>query len=267
MVIKEITIDNSGIPIYCRQYCGNPFAKETVAMVHGLSTDSGFFDETAKELSRAFRVVVYDRRGYGRTPSPKDDDYSPKAQASDIAAILAASGTPCHLVGHSAGSIITFELAFRQPRMISSIIAFEPPIGDSLPRDSEFRSALVNVRQHMANNGIKGMPSQGMFGTRDDRARSRALEDNQFAASNYKNGTENDATALMPYVPHYKELSRIDVTIGSGDMSRHTMMEAMSKALANRLGCRFAYFPGSHNCPFDLPRDFASMIAGILACK
>jgi pimeloyl-ACP methyl ester carboxylesterase len=83
----------------------------------GATGDGGHFAEVAGLLADAFTVVLYDRRGNGRSPSaPGWTSTSAEEQADDAAALLAALGLqPAAVYGTSSGAVIALCLLLRHP--------------------------------------------------------------------------------------------------------------------------------------------------------
>jgi pimeloyl-ACP methyl ester carboxylesterase len=98
-----------------------------VLLIHG-GWAKDFLLPVAEELiaTGKFRVISYDRRGYGRKK------YTPvdmKGHAEDAAAILQQLNVKkAHVFGHSYGGSIALELARRHPEMVASLSLGEPDL-------------------------------------------------------------------------------------------------------------------------------------------
>jgi pimeloyl-ACP methyl ester carboxylesterase len=93
-----------------------------VVLVHGSGTSS---DVWVKQLPLAerFRLIITDRRGYGRSPPCAHIDY--ETDASDIADLL---GEGAHLVGESYGAVGALLAAGLRPEAVLSLAVIEPPM-------------------------------------------------------------------------------------------------------------------------------------------
>jgi len=93
-----------------------------VVLVHGSGTSS---DVWVQQLSLAarFRLLIPDRRGYGRSPPCAHIDY--ETDAVDIADLL---GGGAHLVGESYGAVVSLVAAGLRPEAVLSLTVIEPPI-------------------------------------------------------------------------------------------------------------------------------------------
>ena len=93
-----------------------------VVLVHGsLATGSEEWSEQRALAADGFRLIVFDRRGYGDSPSAAGEDYL--ADADDIADLL---GSGAHLVGHSYGGLGAMLAAARRPEAARSLTLLEP---------------------------------------------------------------------------------------------------------------------------------------------
>ncbi|HET7453002.1 MAG TPA: alpha/beta hydrolase [Thermoanaerobaculia bacterium] len=108
-----------------------------LVLVHGSSVDRTTWGAIVPDLSEKFRVLTYDRRGYGRSGSDAGGARIEK-DVSDLAGLIGATGfAPCHLVGSSFGALIALRLAAQSPELVRSLAVHEPPLLFSLVEDLE----------------------------------------------------------------------------------------------------------------------------------
>lgn len=79
-------------------------------LVPGLGGDGRFFAGVVEELQADHRLVVMDHRGAGRSER-REGPQSIEAIAADAAALLAVTGGPAHVVGHSTGGAVAQVIA------------------------------------------------------------------------------------------------------------------------------------------------------------
>jgi 3-oxoadipate enol-lactonase len=95
----------------------------TVCITHSLASDGGSWAEQLPPLLQAgFRVLRIDMRGHGGS-DPVSGDYTMRALADDVAAVLQALAIPrVHYIGLSIGGMIgqAFALAYGE-RLISAM--------------------------------------------------------------------------------------------------------------------------------------------------
>ncbi len=93
-----------------------------VVLVHGsLATGAEEWEAQRPLADDGFRLLVFDRRGYGRSPSAAGEDFL--RDAEDIAGLM---GDGAHLVGHSYGGVGVLFAAARRPEPTRSLALLEP---------------------------------------------------------------------------------------------------------------------------------------------
>ncbi|TIQ37054.1 MAG: alpha/beta hydrolase [Mesorhizobium sp.] len=82
-------------------------------------TTSGIFDKASEN----YRVLAFDRPGFGRSSRPIGRVWSAAAQADLINAAAAKLGIePCIVLGHSWGAAVALEIARRHPGSVAGIV-------------------------------------------------------------------------------------------------------------------------------------------------
>jgi pimeloyl-ACP methyl ester carboxylesterase len=93
-----------------------------VVLVHGsLATGAEEWQAQRPLADEGFRLLVLDRRGYGRSPMADGEDFL--GDADDIVALM---GDGAHLVGHSYGGLGALFAAARRPDVTFSLTLLEP---------------------------------------------------------------------------------------------------------------------------------------------
>lgn len=108
---------------------GDPGADVPVLLHHGFAADTGSnwvgpgIVARLRALGRT--VVAHDARGHGRSQKPHDPAaYEGSAMARDVSAVLDALALErVDLVGYSMGAIVSLEVATREARLRSVVIA------------------------------------------------------------------------------------------------------------------------------------------------
>lgn len=82
-------------------------------------TSSGLVDR----LAERYRVIAFDRPGFGYSDRPRTRVWTPEAQADLLAAALARLGIgPAVVIGHSWGTLVTLALALDHPMAVRSAV-------------------------------------------------------------------------------------------------------------------------------------------------
>ena len=96
-----------------------------IALVHGSMDRSSGMLKLSRRLDADFRVLRYDRRGYGRS-SPHPGPFNMTGQVADLVGLLA--GRRAVLVGHSYGGDVALTIADRHPDLVAGVAVYETPL-------------------------------------------------------------------------------------------------------------------------------------------
>jgi pimeloyl-ACP methyl ester carboxylesterase len=102
-----------------------PSAAPLVALVHGSLDRSAGLLKLSRRLDDRFRVLRYDRRGYGRS-TPHDGPFGIDGQVADLVAVL--DGRPAVVFGHSYGGNVALAVADRHPSLVRAVGVYEAPL-------------------------------------------------------------------------------------------------------------------------------------------
>jgi pimeloyl-ACP methyl ester carboxylesterase len=102
---------------------GEPRFDRRLGFAHGsLATGSEEWEAQQPLAEEGFRLLVVDRRGYGRSPAASGEDFL--RDAEDVAGLM---DDGAHLVGHSYGGLGVMVAAARRPEATRSLAELEPP--------------------------------------------------------------------------------------------------------------------------------------------
>jgi pimeloyl-ACP methyl ester carboxylesterase len=102
---------------------GNP----PLLLLHGglLSSETSWGNpgqSVAEALGRDFRVIMFDRRGHGRT-SDTDEPFHYSSMADETAAVIEHLGlAPVNVVGYSDGGNLLLHLALARPELLEAMV-------------------------------------------------------------------------------------------------------------------------------------------------
>ncbi len=160
-------------------------AGAAVVFIHGWTLDLDAWEPQAAALAASFRVIRYDRRGFGLsegTPG-RAADLEDLGRLLDHLRLDAAT-----LVGHSQGARVALAFALRQPERVAALVLDGPPdeTGDAAAAGDEDFS-IAEYRRLVAEQGVDAFrrawrepsadaPAHGRRrGARARRARARSL--------------------------------------------------------------------------------------------
>jgi pimeloyl-ACP methyl ester carboxylesterase len=113
-----------------------------VVLVHGsLATGTEEWQAQRPLAVRGYRLLVLDRRGYGRSPMIEGEDFL--RDADDIVEVM---GDGAHLVGHSYGGLGVLLAAARRPEATLSLTLLEPGTFALGQREPAARALVDDVR-------------------------------------------------------------------------------------------------------------------------
>ena len=114
-----------------------------VVLVHGsLATGADEWQAQRPLADEGFRLLVPDRRGYGRSPAARGEDFL--VDAEDIAELM---GDGAHLVGHSYGGLGALLAAARRPDATLSLTLLEPAAFSLGQRHPAATTLVADVRR------------------------------------------------------------------------------------------------------------------------
>ena len=107
-----------------------PIDAPPIVLVHGAMDRSAGLLRLSRRLSDRFRVIRYDRRGYGRSTGA-GPPFTIDAHIEDLAALVehATGGDGvCLAFGHSLGGNVALGLAQRRPELVERVAIYETPM-------------------------------------------------------------------------------------------------------------------------------------------
>ena len=96
-----------------------------VVVIHGSMDRSAGMLKLSRRLDDEFRVLRYDRRGYGRS-FPHGGPFTMGAQVADLVGLL--DGRRAVLIGHSYGGNIALAAADHHPDLVAGVAVYETPL-------------------------------------------------------------------------------------------------------------------------------------------
>lgn len=123
---------------------------ESVLIVGAADEDAEIYRGIAERLAMACKVVTYDRRGTGRS----DDEGWPSdsaRHADDAAALIEGLNLGrVTVVGASAGGVVALRLALRHPRLLRTVLCFEPGVFHAVEGGNALRlAAELALEDHL----------------------------------------------------------------------------------------------------------------------
>jgi esterase len=128
-----------------------------ILCIHGAGTSAQLWLDAAEKLTALGRVIIYDRRGYGRSERREPPDGTDVAQHADDAAALldALEATPAVVIARSYGGEVATDLALRYPDRVRALVLLEAAPVLLLPAAAEWTRAFRDrMRRVAAESGV-----------------------------------------------------------------------------------------------------------------
>lgn len=94
--------------------------EQTVVLSHGWGATAHMWEPQVAELSKRAKVITWDLRGHGRSPSPDDPSaYSLESALADLEALIDEQRVV--LVGHSFGGQLSMAFTLRRPDLVEGL--------------------------------------------------------------------------------------------------------------------------------------------------
>lgn len=130
--VDEVEVEGGTLPIAIAGD-GRP-----LILLHGWTLDHRMWVPQMASLGKHYRLIMIDRRGFGRATAPPNL----AAEAEDIASVANALGIDSFaLAGLSQGAAVALDFAIRFPSRVSALVLSGTPLprlvpnADSVPRD------------------------------------------------------------------------------------------------------------------------------------
>ena len=117
------TLQIEGADLYYEERGSGP----PLLLIHGTGAYADLWTPVLDGLARSFRVIAYDRRGFGRSSPVAARKFAQHAR--DAAALLEAlHAVPASVVGWSGGGAIALDLASTRPELLTELFLAEPAV-------------------------------------------------------------------------------------------------------------------------------------------
>lgn len=243
-------------------------SKAPLLMIHGIISDSSFFSGCMPYLERHYKVITYDRRGYGQSVEQEYHDFRVKAQALDAAEILQkVCDKPAWVMGNSAGGLIALELAIEYPKLVNGLVLLEPSLGYDEKEREKLHAWNQELNGYVKSGKIKqALPAFSRVAG-GKGGRSGGLSELKRTYRNLENFLHGELNEVQNYLPSEECLKALKcpVVIGVTQEGREGLFGTSSQTAAKYLGWPLEIFPGYHNVAQEQPEQFAEKLIGVLA--
>ncbi|HEX8500715.1 MAG TPA: alpha/beta fold hydrolase [Pyrinomonadaceae bacterium] len=236
-----------------------------VVLLHGGLNDSRLWDEQMGPLSKHFRVVRYDLRGFGRSNAEPVESWP----TEDLRALLDFLGIDkATLVGLSLGGMVAADFALEHPERVERLVFVGAGLrGAGLPPDEKAAAARrVGEREGAEKYFEAFLQSDLLAGLRTRPKAREAMR--RMMVENYRANAYVGAGHLQsPEPPTAERLGQIKapalVVVGALDgRNLHVIADTLAAKIP---GARKVTVPGaSHHPPVETPAEFNRLLLDFL---
>lgn len=233
-----------------------------VALVHGSMDRAAGLLKLSRRLDDRYRVLRYDRRGYGRS-NPHPGPFGMDGQLDDLVTLLA--GRRAVLVGHSFGGNVVLAAASRHAELVAGVAVYESPMSwlRSWPGTTAGSVALASQDGDTAAAAEVFM--RRLIGDRrwdELPERTRATRRAEGAA------LVGELGDLRQHAPWQPEDITVPVMAGLGGRSAQHHQEGTARMADMIAGAELVRLEGvGHDAPTSHPADFYHRIVEPLMAR
>ena len=246
-----------------------------LVLIAGARGSGAIYHPLAHHLAAHFRVLTYDRRGYGGSvlDGPQDYDVRLQTDASDVAELIGREGEgPALVFGSSSGAIVALQVLTRHAVSVHRLLAHEPPALSLLPDEEhthevDFLREMYDLYQAEGLRPAIGRFLASMMTDSDRRTLTAAAQhgDAAQAARDFDYWFHHELRQYPPAAFDLKALrSGTDLAFIAGQESKGLLPERIAITFADRLGVPLHVLPGGHVGYLTYPTEFGDALTGIL---
>lgn len=222
-----------------------------VVLVHGSMDRMAGFAKVARRLVDEYRVLRYDRRGYGGSvdhPGP----FTIADHADDLLALMGERRAV--LVGHSMGGNVVLSVAQRRPDLVAAVAVYETPLTwmPWWPRNSTSRT-VGNAGEDpgdVAETFMRGMIGNTRWERLPEATRAARRAEGRVLIG--------EMVSVREVAPWQAELLSLPVVVGRGSEARPHHVEGMARLAASIGGAELVTLQGcQHVAHSAAPDQFA----------
>lgn len=217
-----------------------PIDAPLVVLVHGSMDRMAGFAKVARRLESSYRVVRYDRRGYGRSvghPGP----FRIADHTSDLAEIIGRRRAA--IVGHSLGGNVALGVAHHHPHLVAAAAVYETPLSwmPWWPKDSSGRQIAASNEDpaELAERFLRNMIG--------NRRWERLPETSRSARRAEGRALVGEMISVRDEAPWEAERITCPLTIGRGELARPHQAEGMLRLSEMVPASTFVTLPGCNH--------------------
>jgi pimeloyl-ACP methyl ester carboxylesterase len=230
---------------------------KAIVLLHDGILHSAAYDDVWPLLCQRFKVVRYDRRGYGATPAAT----APFASVDDLAAVMKAAGVEhATLVGSSAGGGIAVDFALAHPDAVDGLVLAGPWVSGFKP-SAGFIARGLKLAILIKSGNLEGAVKDPYILTKSaDAERARVVALLKANPQNLGGAGRNLERAGPEARPRLAEI-RVPTLLLVGEVDIKDVFDQAQAVAAAVPGARLETVPATgHFMYLEQPKDFAERV-------
>ncbi|WP_416896758.1 MAG: alpha/beta fold hydrolase [Minwuia sp.] len=230
-----------------------------LVFAHGAGGNAASWWQQVPAFADRYRIVVFDHRGFARSPCPPGEQVATEFEDDLIAVMDDAGLEKAHLVCQSMGGWTGARAAVKYPSRIGGVLLANTP---GAIETQETRANLHVLRQRIQNaGGLGGLAISQEFITRWPAG---GLLYKQLSAFNAGN-IPDIADPAVCVSPEQVTASGVPFWVLASDLDP-LFPDAMLKSVAAAIGAEYRHVAGAgHSTYFEMPDAFNGIVAAFLA--
>jgi pimeloyl-ACP methyl ester carboxylesterase len=226
-----------------------------IAIVHGAMDRSAGMLKLSRRLDERYRVLRYDRRGYGRS-NPHPGPFGIDAQVADLVDLLA--GRRAVVVGHSYGGNVALATACRHPELVAGVAVYETPMS----WEPWWPGTTAGATAIAAQEGGTEMAAERFMRRLVGDARWEALPERTRAIRRAEGAAlVGELADLRERAPWHAAGVHVPVMVGNGSLGAAHHQDGMARMAAAIPGARLVVLEGCrHDAPTSHPAEFCHQL-------
>jgi pimeloyl-ACP methyl ester carboxylesterase len=181
-----------------------------VVFVHEFAGDCRSWEPQVRCLSRRYRCITFNARGYPPSDVPEDlGRYSQARAVDDILSVLDALGIDrAHIVGLSMGGLATLHFGLAYPDRARSLLVAGAGYGAEKAEQEKFRSEAAVIAARLETDGMAAFaevyahgPARVQFDAKDPRGfaefKARLAEHSAKGSANTQLGVQRERPSVF----------------------------------------------------------------------
>lgn len=193
-----------------------------VVLVHGAMDRGAGMLKVSRRLDHRFRVLRYDRRGYGRS-APHPGPFDMAGQVEDLVDLL--DGRRAAIVGHSYGGNVALATAQRHPELVAGVVVYESPLSWEPWWPGTTAGAVAVQQQHDPADAAELFMRRLIGDTRWDALPERTRQTRRAEGP----AMVGELADLRQHRPWTADRVRVPVAVGFGSLGRPHHQDAMAR--------------------------------------